>query len=350
MRYYKYLILILVCIFPWSILFAQGCEDGDPPAAGESQSAMSTTIFGYIQPEYVFNFTEGQENTIEFKRARIGARGKVSGDFSYYFMLETSPFIGSSGDAYLMDAFVKYNKYNWANAAVGTFKQPFSLELATPCHKLITIERSMVTNQLVAPQRDFGLMISGGNKYTRLNYAVALMNGRGLRVRDDNARKDIVGRATFKVAKFLTLGGSFRYGYPIPNNNEDSRTSVGGEFALDFANFYVQGEYIYDQGAYYLGSGGGCGSTPVALGETRGGAFIMAYYRITEKFHPVFKYEYFDPDMETSENSSYEERMTLGVNYFITNKVRFQLNYLANNLRVTSENGDALKAQIQVKF
>ena len=336
-------------MFQMNSSFAQGCE-GDPPGSSDSKNSISAALFGYIQPGYDFNFTDGQENTFEFKRARFGVRGKVSEDFAYYFMLETSPFIGSSGDAYLMDAFISYNKYNWARASIGSFKQPFGLEVTSACHKLITIDRAMVADQLVAPQRDFGLMLLGGNKYTRLNYTVALMNGRGLRVKDDNAKKDIIGRATFKVAKFITLGTSFRYGYPIPNNNEDSRFTLGGDLALNIANFVVQGEYIYDEGAYFLGSGGGCGSAPVTLGEKRSGAYLTTYYKVTEKLHPVFKYEFFDPDLSTEENSSYQERMTLGANYFFTDKVSLQVNYQANIQKVGSVNDDVLKTQIQVKF
>ena len=336
-------------MFIVNIAYSQGCE-GDDPIATDSTSAFSAKIFGYLQPQYDYNFTDGKENTFKFKRARIGVRGKVIEDFSYYFMLETSPFIGSSGDAYLMDAFVTYDKYNWARVSVGSFKQPFSLELVTPCHSLITVERSIVVDQLVAPQRDFGLTVLGGNKYTKFNYALALMNGRGLKVKDDNTKKDIIGRVTYRVTNDLTIGGSFRYGYPIPNNNDDSRTTVGGEFSLDLDKFYVQGEYIYDEGAYFLGTGGGCGTTPIPLGERRDGAYIMAYYKVTDKFHPVFKYEYIDPDLDIKDNLSYQERMTIGANYFFSDKVRFQLNYLANIQTVVNVDDDALLAQIQVKF
>ena len=344
-----YILIVLVFMFQINKAFSQGCE-GDDPTASDSTSTLSAKIFGYIQPQYDYNFNDVNENTFKFKRARIGVRGKALEDFSYYFMLETSPFIGSSGDAYLMDAFVTYDKYNWARVSLGSFKQPFSLEVATPCHSLITIDRSIVADQLVAPQRDFGLMLLGGNKYTKFNYAVALMNGRGLKVKDDNSKKDIIGRVTYRLTNYLTIGGSFRYGYPIPNNNDDSRTTVGGEFALDLDKFYVQGEYIYDEGAYFLGTGGGCGATPIALGERRDGAYIMAFYKVNEKFHPVFKYEYFDPDITIKDNLSYIERMTIGANYFFSDKVRFQINYQANIQTVVNVDDDALLAQIQVKF
>lgn len=350
MKHKIYILFALVLLFQVNQVFAQGCE-GDEPAGNDSISAPSVKIFGYIQPQFDYNFTDGdQENSFKFKRARIGALGKIYNDFSYYFMLETSPFIGSSGDAYLMDAFVSYTKYNWAKISVGSFKQPFSLEVATPCHSLTTIDRSIVADQLVAPQRDFGLMVLGGNKYTKFNYWAALMNGTGLGQVDGNTKKDIVGRATYKLTDFLTIGGSFRLGYPIPNNNDDDRTTLGGEFLVKLDKLKIQGEYIYDEGAYFLGASGGCGATPVALGEKRDGAYIMAAYDVKEKIQPVFKYEFFDPDLDNKDDGSYQERMTLGVNYFFNEKVRFQLNYQANIDTVINNDNDALLAQMQIKF
>lgn len=349
-----YILLVITLLFNVNNVFSQGCE-GDEPATGDTVGTPSVKVFGYLQPEYEYFFTDGdQANTIRFKRARIGVRGKVMDDFSYYFMLETSPFIGSSGDAYLMDAFITYDADNWARISVGTYKQPFSLEVATPCHALTTIERSVVADQLVSPQRDFGVSVFGGNKYNKLNYAVAIMNGRGLGVKDDNTKKDFIGRATYRVTDYLTLGGSFRYGYPIPNDNEKGsfRKSFGGEFSLNLDKLAVQGEYIYDEGKSFSGAAGGCGATPVPLGEKRDGAYIMASYNVNEKLQPVFKYEYFDPNIDVKESIAYpyQERMTLGVNYFFNDVVRFQLNYLANIETVVNVDNDALVAQMQIKF
>ena len=348
-----YILFALVLLFQVTNVFAQGCE-GDDPATSDSTSAKGATVFGYIQPQFDYNLDGGDNaNTFKFKRARLGVRGSISEDFSYYFMLEASPFIGGDDqeDAYLMDAFVSYTKHNWAKISVGTFKQPFSLEVATPCHGLTTIERSIVADQLVAPQRDFGLMVLGGNKYTKLNYWVALMNGRGLKLVDNNTKKDIIGRATYKVADFLSVGGSFRYGYPKLNNIEDSRTTYGGEFLVELDKLKFQGEYIHDEGAYQSGASGGCGSTPIDLdGLTSQGAYVMASYDVSEKFQPVFKYEYFDPNVDVKDNIDYQERMTFGVNYFFNDKVRFQLNYLANIETVVNVDNDVLLAQMQIKF
>ena len=348
-----YILFALVFLFQVNTSFSQGCE-GDDPTTNDSTSTKSVKIFGYIQPQFDYNFDGGDnKNTFKFKRARLGVRGNIQKDFSYYFMLEASPFIGGDDqeDAYLMDAFISYTKYNWAEVSVGTFKQPFSLDVATPCHSLTTIERSIVADQIVAPQRDFGLMLLGGNNYTKLNYWLAIMNGRGLKMVDNNTKKDIIGRATYKLTGFLTVGGSFRYGYPKLNNNEEERTSFGGELLVELDKLKIQSEFIHDEGAYQPGAGGGCGVDPIDLdGLTSEGAYIMASYNVNEKFQPVFKYEYFDPNTELKNNIDYLERMTLGVNYFFNEKVRFQLNYLANIETVVNVDNDVLLAQMQIKF
>ncbi len=342
-----YIVLVTALLFLGVDVFSQGCEGDLPGAANDSTNTGKPIVFGYLQSEYNYKFADENENTLRFRRARIGVRGAVMDDFSYYFMLETSPFIGSSGDAYLMDAFITYQKYNWARVSVGSFKQPFSLELVTPCHSLVTIDRSTVVDQLVAPQRDFGFMVLGGNKYTKLNYMVALMNGRGLTVRDNNTRKDIVGRVTYKVFDFATIGGSFRHGYP--NTNDASRTTYGGEFAVVLNNLKVQGEYIYDEGDYNRAAGGGCGATPVELGEKRDGAYIMASYDTKWNVQPVFKYEYFDPNIDVKK-IGYQEMMTLGFNYFVNDKIRLQVNYQAHIETHINVDNDMFLAQVQVKF
>ena len=265
-------------------------------------------------------------------------------------MMEAGPFIGGTQDVYLMDAFITYAADNWARISIGTFKQPFSLELATPCHSLTTIERAIVVDQLVAPQRDFGLFVYGGNKYNRLNYSFAVMNGRGLLNRDNNTKKDVVGRATYRLTDFLTVGGSFRIGYPVPNDNDTDRKTYGGEFLFELDKLSIQGEYIYDEGGYNLAAGGGCGSEPVVLGDVRDGAYIMGAYKVNEKFQPVLKYEFFDPDRAVKDDGSYQERFTFGFNYFFNDKVRFQLNYLANIDTVINVDNDALAAQMQIRF
>ena len=339
------LLFVLVFIFQVNNTFAQGCDAEEP--SNDSIPAPKIKIFGFIQPEYNYTLSDPAESTFAFRRARIGVRGRVFEDFSYYMMLETSPFIGGVGSAYLMDAFVTWDKFNWAKISVGSFKQPFGLEVTTACNALTTIDRAIVSDQLVSPQRDYGLMVLGGNKFNRLGYRVALMNGRGLNVKDNNNKKDIIGRVTYKVFDFMSIGGSFRYGFP--NNETDTRTTFGGEMLLIFNNLHIQGEYIQDKGDYNRAAGGGCGSEPLELGEERSGAYGMVWYDTKWNIQPVFKYEYFDQDHDIKD-IGYSERMTLGINYFFNDKIRLQVNYQANIETYINIDNDKFLAQIQVVF
>jgi phosphate-selective porin len=337
----------IVFALQFNTTFAQGCED-DAPAPGTSgvPSTSSSTVFGYIQPQYNTYFTDQGDNTFNFKRARIGIKGRANRSFSYYFVLETSAFIGG-GDAYLLDAFVTYDKNEWAKISLGSFKQPFGREVSTACHSLTTIDRAVVSDQLVAPQRDMGLMLLGGSSKTKFRYALALMNGRGLGVNDNNEKKDVIGRASYQVLNFMNVGASFRYGYP--NNEDDDRKTYGIDASVKYKDLTIQGEYIYDEGDYNRAAGGGCGSEPLELGEKRDGAYIMATYDVNSKLQPVFKYEYFDQDTNIKK-IGYQERMTVGLNYFFNKSTRLQINYQANIETYINTDNDALLMQMQVKF
>ena len=337
----------MISMFTYQVQ-AQGCDAEEP---NDSIAPAKIKVFGFIQPEYNYTLSDPAESTFKFRRARVGVRGRVFEDWTYYFMLETSPFIGGVGSAYLMDAFVTWDKYNWARLSVGSYKQPFGREVQTACNSLITIDRAIVSDQLVVPQRDYGISIWGGNVNTRLNYAFALMNGSGLNRVDNNNKKDIVGRVTYKVFDFMTIGGSFRYGYPKLNNNDDSRTTYGGEVLFDINNLHIQGEYIHDEGAFDPGADTGCGSEPLALGEKRDGAYGMIWYDTKWNLQPVFKYEFFDQDLDLKDVPyRYSERMTIGLNYYFNKAVRLQVNYQANIETVINEDNDKFLAQIQVVF
>ncbi len=342
-----YLFAIVLVLSSTSV-FSQGCEDDLPATSttGGVPKTSSLIFFGYIQPQFVAHFTEPSSNTFNFKRARFGVRGRANRSFSYYFSIESSDFISADGNMYLLDAFVTYDKYKWVKASLGSFKQPFSLENITACYGLMTIDRSIVVNQIVAPQRDYGLMLLGGDKTTKVRYRVALMNGRGLGVIDNNTKKDFIGNVVYTPFDFLNVGASFRYGYP--NNNTQERSTYGFEFVADYEGFALQGEFIHDNGDYNRAAGGGCGSTPLELGDNRQGAYLMLSYMSKIKLQPVVKWEYFDADTDIK-YLGYQEMLTIGANYFFNDKTRLQVNYQSIS-ETPSVKNDALLFQMQIKF
>ncbi len=339
--------LTLLFVAVGSTTFAQGCAE--PTDEG-------VAVFGFFQGEYDHTLSDPVESTFKFKRARVGVHGNIPYDFYYYVLLEASPFIGGTTDTYLLDGFIQYKRWEWAKLTLGSFKQPFGLEVNTACSGLHTIERAMVSDQLIAPQRDYGFFLCGGDqKETKLFYNIAIMNGTGLNKVDNNERKDVIGRVTYRPVQGVRIGGSYRYGFPnAPDRSNpedpqfDTRTSYAAEFEYYSNNLRVQAEYINDQGAYDRSASGGCGSEPMILGDEREGMYVMAMYRTNLNLEPVVKYEYFDTDTNIDGNTI--TWITAGANYWFNDWTRLQLNYQYKVEDGAEVKNDAIKVQVQVKF
>jgi hypothetical protein len=353
--------MVIALLLPMMAL-SQGCV--------ESTSDEGVQVVGYIQPEFNYEFN-GQDNNGEsigdkssfyFRRARLGVVGNIPYDISYYFMAEISPFLGGPA---LLDAFVSYTRLGpYAKISIGQFKSPYSMELNTPCHALHTIYRSKVVQELATPFRDIGLMVSGGTgdkpifgltNNNIVSYQFAVMNGTGMNEWDDNTKKDIVARLVLSPWKWIKLGGSFRTGKQKPakeDMDDDERTRYGGELELKFKGLLVHAEYLYgmDKGSTLVG--GGCGGDPtVVLGDfEKSGYYVMAMYDTPIRLQPVAKYEWYDPDMSKSGNAI--STITLGLNYFINDWSRIQINYLINDNKDITEDfyESQFMVQVQAKF
>lgn len=349
------------------------------PFTGHSQGCMEPSsdggvnVIGFLQPQYEYGFygedDDGNslnENTFLFNRARLGVTGKVPYDFSYYAMAEFSP---EKNGPYLLDFFITYHGLGpWANISVGQFKQPFGLELTTPCHALHTINRSLVVNELASPFRDRGVMVHGGTDTMNVfgltnknvfSWSMAYVNGTGMNTEDDNTAKDYLGRLAFSPLKEITLGGSYRFGKqknPEIENKDDERMRWGADLTVDFFNFLLQGEYISgeDKGSKLVG--GGCGSEgEIVTGDFNSEGYSgMLLYNTPWFLQPVVKYEMYDPDVDTDydQNSIW----TFGLNYFFNDWTRLQVNYLykveessSSNLEFYNEiDNDMLLVQLQI--
>lgn len=334
----KYIIVLFALIGLSQLkVSAQGCG-GAAPDEG-------IKVFGFLQSQYEYHFTDPTSNSFSFERARIGVMGKIPYDFSYYVVLETSPFI--SPNPYLLDAFITYDRYQWARVSLGSFKTPFGLEVNTACNGLTTVYRATATLQMVAPFRDLGMVFMGGNESTFMTYQLGIMNGSGLGTMDNNKKKDIVGRVVFKPWEFLKIGGSFRYGYPSYNKNEDTRTTFGGELQANYSNFKLMAEYISDEGDYNRDLGGGCSGNLIELGDKRSGGYVTLAYLTKWNVEPVFRYDFFDSG--NTENYK-ESNMTFGINYFFNDWTRLQVNYIYRGEEPVEQKNDEFVLQLQVKF
>lgn len=339
--------LALLILMGWMPLlsFSQGCVD--------ISDEEGVKVIGYIQPQWQYSFDGENSNSFLFNRARLGVVGSIPYDFQYYFVAELSPFF--TGQPFLLDAFISYNRLMWVQAAIGQFKSPFSLELQTPCHKLHTIYRSHFLVDLASPLRDLGFTVYGGNDTTIVRYQFAIMNGTGMNVLDNNAGKDYVGRLLIQPFKGkLSFGGSFRYGLSAPSTEgvteEDETTRLGGEIRFHTNRFNIQAEYIWGKDVGSYTTGGGCGGPgEIVQGSIeRNGYYIMAYYMTGIRLEPVVKFESYNKDM--SEADQLEYVTTVGISYFFNDWTRLQINYLYRAEKDHEIDNDQFVVQFQAEF
>ncbi|MEN8248468.1 MAG: porin [Bacteroidota bacterium] len=364
-------ILIILSLIAFTFVLsnntlAQGC---DAPSSDEG-----VQVFGYVQAESRTYFTEEPTSSFAFRRARLGVMGNIPYDFSYYVLLETSPFMSPETKApFLLDAFISYTRYKYFKVSVGSFKYRFGNELSMPCNGLYTINRSksvdVLTGGLTGKNRDIGIMFLGGDKSTKLQYFVSLTNGYGLLKTDSVNLLDayaLSGRVVFQPIEGLSLGASYRKMINPPMDASIETGDVKNRFGFDaqykFRELTIIGEYIHgvDDGSY-MASGGGCGGdAPVyAIGTQTANAFYGTLAYKWRNFEPVYKLENYLRLTEKEGGITSEESdlwQTIGLNYYPNDWTRIQLNYLykaekSDNILVPAEvKNDALLIQLQVKF
>ncbi len=324
----------------------QGCA---PPSSNDG-----ITLWGFIQPQWETKFLNtGTQNSFTFNRARIGVTGFIPYDIMYYAVVETSAF-NKGVNPFLLDAFISYQRFPFAILSLGQFKSPFTLEMATACNGLNSIYRTDAVVNLVSPDRDMGIMLSGSVKENMLSYSLALTNGTGRGLADNNNGKTFHSRVVLAPFSFVKLGGGIQYGtHPSvveDSSEEDVRLRWAADVQLKYSNFDLIGEYIFgsDKGSYVVG--GGCGGTPnIIEGDLkRSGYYVTAMYRTPWNLQPLVRYQNWNTDLDTKNRA--EHTMVFGFNYWLNDWTRIQLNYLYKAEERLEVKNDELLIQVQVTF
>jgi len=337
---------------------SQGCTSGGGDLIG---------VHGFIQPQFNYNLNGNDANgasmnhsEFTFNRARLGVVGTIPYDIDYYLMLEFSSFKTPQKTPHLLDGYVSYTRFaKWAKITLGQFKSPFSLEQNTACSGLYTVNRSDVVNQLAGPQRDLGVLISGGHDSLFVEYSLGIMNGSGMNVVDDNNNKNVVGRVVLNPFNNFKIGGSFKVGKINPTDpNEDLNNiyRLAAEVQYKMGGLLLQTEYIH--GIDVLNSAsqvpiyGGCGGivgfeTKNAGTYTKSGLWAMASYMTPWNLEPVVKFDTYNSDHGVAgKRTNY---MTVGLNYYVNDYSRIQINYV-NVTESAAITNDMIMVQLQAKF
>lgn len=342
--------LFLTALYFWIInsgtAYGQGCA---PPSSNDG-----ITVWGFLQPQFETRFLNtGTQNTFAFNRARIGFTGNIPYDIMYYAVIETSAF-NKSQNPFLLDAFISYQRFPFAKVSIGQFKSPFTLEMSTACNALNSIYRTDAVVNLVSPDRDMGVMLSGSIKENLFSYSIALTNGTGRGFSDNNKGKTLHSRIVFAPKPFIKLGGGIQYGaHPSvveDSTEEDQRLRWAADIQLNHKNFDLIGEYVFgsDKGSYVVG--GGCGGNPTIMeGDLkRSGYYVTAMYRTPWNLQPLLRYQNWNTDLDTRNRA--EHTLVFGFNYWLNDWTRIQVNYLYKAEERIEIKNDELLIQVQVTF
>ena len=301
----------------------------------------------------------------QIRRAKVILTGTAVDHLTYRFQ-----FIGRSDlpSPQLQDAYVVYDRFTFAQFVAGQMVPPFGRERLTPDWQIYTIERSLISNNLVPSSqtlaRDIGIEAKGDVLNKIFEYAVGLYNGTGANnIPSHNTNSNflsvarVVGTPLKENAANgvpgIGIGTSVSYrkangltnlsniiNSSLPFTGTDFRYNIDGE--ITYNGFTFIGEYI----RAILTS-----AEAKIKSVTADGYYLQAAYFVTHYLQPIVEYQTFNPDtyVESSKNAKW---LTAGLNYYIVgNKFKLMADYTFERFgRLEANNTDIARIQLQIMF
>ena len=306
-------------------------KKGGPRADNDKAPKIS----GFVQGLAQMNLADAKitSNTFSARRVRMSIDGNLAKGLTYKIQ---GDFVRKP---MLVDVFLKYKVCDAFAIQAGQFKTPFSLESPINPVNLEIFDYGEGIQKLVgynevcgvgALGRDLGIMATGnlfkpeGKDFSIVNYAIGVFNGNGPNEKDNNNRKDFVGRIEIHpMLKALTLSGSYYYGfYDTDNihNGTRQRWAAGAQYNDDDIVFRAE---------YLSGTTGFSTNTDIMMYSN--GYYAVAGYNFRlgknnqQKLMPVVRYEHFAQDKNLDKGGT--NWYTVGLNYWPLKSVNFKIDY-----------------------
>lgn len=299
------------------------------------------------------------------RRAKVILTGKAVDHVTYRFQ-----FISRSDlpTPQLQDAYVVYDRFHVAQFVIGQMVPPFGRERLSPDWQIYTMDRSLISSNLVPSAqtlaRDIGVEVKGNLLDKYLDYAAGVYNGTGANnVPANNTNSNFLYVARIVSTPLqennhsdipgVSIGASFSYrkanglidlskivNSSLPFTGTDFRYGIDGEIKLKGFSFI--GEYM----RAFLGS-----DEAKVTAVTPDGYYLQAAYFATPYLQPMVEYQTFNPDAYT-ESTKNDKWLTVGLNYYIVdNKFKLMADYTFERFgRLEANNTDMARVQLQVMF
>lgn len=329
---YQALFTIMLTLFGGTgtvLLYAQsnGSEDHSYP---------SYSVRGFVQQQFIDDQTPGVPAGFSVYRARIGVAGKITDQLSINFI---GGFVEPpQRTPRLVNASVDYYFHELLTIRAGQFLIPFGLEGPEVITFHPAIERSMAIRRLNTFNmfRDIGVQAMGS--HSRINYAVAFINGAGANHVSQMNPKDLIGRVGIQLLENLEIGLSGHTGKFLPADNpdrEEPRNRAGIDIHYTGYPVFFRGEFITRKD-----------NLPGNESVIMNGGYLLVGYHVTDRVEAIARYDYFSPNKELDNN--HLTGFTIGANYYLTGRNRISVNYEIRENELNPEFGNLLTIQLQV--
>ncbi|MDZ4380972.1 MAG: porin [Parvibaculum sp.] len=330
----------------------------------------------------------GLRGNANFRRLRLGASGTFAKDFAYNIEFNFGDS-GTESNARIYEALLTYKGIEGVNLVIGATKPKMTLDDSTSSNDITFIERATAVNLALTPAAGEARMTTGGTFNTDNFFGAAYYTmgtataGGGL---DDNDTSNVVGRVAYatspKEGLNVHIGASGSHSFNVPSDTirfrdrpelrvdplryidtgniggVDTITVYGPELAFNYGPFRAQGEYYrYDidgiaggnvnLDAWYLQA------SWILTGESYSYDIKKAAYKGVKAANPfgfgnggpgaweiAARYSQADlNDAGAGITGGEQDIITVGLNWYVNNNLRFMLNYL--NVDVEDRGGVA---------
>jgi phosphate-selective porin len=295
------------------------------------------------------------------RRARIKALGRFLEDFDFKIELDLAGSLGESTGlrAQLTDAWLNWNRYDFARVKAGQFFPAFGYEKRQDPASLQSVEFSLAGDRLL-PERQLGVQWWGDTLDKRVAWALGLFNGMNANNSlNDNDNFMVVPRIEAAPWQGQLFGRDSRWSVGLSGLYTDDerfpltpdlvppgqtnifagqRYEIGVDTQLRAGPFLLWAEYLAahydpDQFASYDAEGW----------------YVLVGYDVTKKLQALVKFETFDPDTDVSGDST--DTWTFGLSYAIKgNNLKVYLNYLLMDVPGEPDLQQKILTRLQASF
>ena len=276
-------------------------------------------VTGMVNLRYAYDEGNKDGQGFDVRRVRLGVRGNLHKKVDYVMQAEYA------GNVRLLDAYLRWKLRPEINFQVGEFKIPYSQEtLGGPANWLSTELPTAVSklngysdlSGLASHKngRDIGVMVYGSavhkEDFDMLHYRLAVFNGNGINVKDDNRKKDVAAMLWVNPVRQLTFTGSYYSGSYGPKGADHVRNRASAGVEWKDARLMVRSEYLWGH----------------TSGTRQNGVYAQVAYRPHQIVQPLLSYDYMKYDNHSG--ARYEHNMQVGVNVEPISHLRIQAGYI----------------------